>query len=358
MPLHDLVIGDLPESIERYGYRSYDRQWIVADHRVIDAPKLHLWRARGQRQVFLTTLTSTKLGRGPALTVTPYVPDLHHFRGSYGAKNVIPLYRDPGGRILNVTDGLLTAMGERLGADISAEDLLAYVYALGGTAAFGERFADELAEAAGPIHVPITADLALFERAVVLGCDLLWWHTWGERFAPDGQARLPPGKAQPIDPVNTMPEQYSYNPDTQVLTVGTGRFGPVNPKVWSFEVSGLKVLHSWLGYRMKNRKGRKSSPLDDIRSDRWTQTDELLRLLAILEHTVEVTPTAANLLEAIVSGPLIPATALPDPNDTQRKPLKIQLAGSLPVKKPSNPSSITIAFSKRFFKIVILDPPL
>ena len=121
-----------------------------------------------------------------------------------------------------------------------------------------------------------------------------------------------------------MPEKYHYDPDTQLLTVGTGTFGPVSEAVWSFEVSGLKVVGSWLGYRMKNRKGRKSSPLDDIRPTRWTQTEELLRLLAILEHTIEVTPTAAALLDEILTNPLIPATGIPRPTPDQRKPLKPQ----------------------------------
>ena len=66
-PLIDLDIGDQPESIERYGYRSFDRQWIIADNRVADYPRPDLWRVRCPHQLFLTTLTSTKLGRGPGV---------------------------------------------------------------------------------------------------------------------------------------------------------------------------------------------------------------------------------------------------------------------------------------------------
>ena len=321
-PLIDLDIGDQPESIERYGYRSFDRQWIIADNRVADYPRPDLWRVRCAHQLFLTTLTSTKVGRGPALTVTPYLPDYDHFRGSYGAKNVMPLYRDPTGRLPNVAEGLLDVIGDRLGTEVSPEDLLAYVHAVAGTAAFTERFEDELAEAAGPIHLPITANQALFQQAVALGRDLLWWHTWGERFTSPGQTRLPPGRAQQITPVDGMPEKYHYDADTRLLTLGTGTFGPVSPEVWNFEVSGLKVVDSWLGYRMKTRKGRKSSDLDNIRPTRWTQTDELLRLLAILDHTIELTPTAAALLDEILANPLIPAIDLPTPTPDQRKPLK------------------------------------
>lgn len=314
--------GDQFEGLVQYGYRSFDRQWLIADQRLIDRAGPDMWRVRGVRQVFLTTLTSTKFGRGPVLTVTPYVPDLDHFRGSYGAKNVMPLYRDGDGQTPNITDGLLESLGERLGVKVIAEDFLAYTYALGGTAAFGERFAEELAEGAGPVHIPVTTDADLFQQAVELGRDLLWWHTWGERFVPSGQAHLPTGSAQEIIPVEGMPDKFAYDSTSQHLTVGTGVFGPVSPEVWEFEVSGLQVLRSWLGYRMKDRKGKKSSPLEDIRPTQWTQTDELLRLIAILDYTVQVTPTAAKLLDDILASPLIPATDLPTPTPAQRKPLR------------------------------------
>ncbi len=117
-----------------------------------------------------------------------------------------------------------------------------------------------------------------------------------------------------------MPANFGYEPESQELIVGNGIFAPVSPEVWNFEVSGLRVLPSWLGYRMKNRKGRKSSELDLIRPKRWTQSKELLLLLSILEHTIEVTPRAAELLDQIVNGPLIPASDLPPPTPAERKP--------------------------------------
>ena len=322
IPLHNLDYEDKPESIERYGHRSFDRQWIIADNRLIDRPRPDLWRVWGSDQIFLTTLTSAKLGQGPVVTATPYIPDLHHF-GSTGAKDIIPLYLDPKGQIPNITRGLLETLSDKLTERISAEELLAYCYALSGTPAFSERFAGVLTEVAEPIHVPVTTNPLLFRRTVALGHDILWWHTWGERFAPIGATGLPLGRIQLIQPLDRMPDSYSYNSETRELSVGTGLFGPVSLEVWNFEVSGLKVLKSWLNYRMRIRSGRKSSPLDDIRPDRWTQTDELLRLLAILEHTIEVTPTAAQLLEEIISGPLILAEDLPKPTDAQRKPPKL-----------------------------------
>src|SRR3546814_18752743 len=88
------------------------------------------------------------------------------------------------------------------------------------------------------------------------------------------------------------PEDFSNDSDEREIVVGDGRFGPVAPEVWKFEVSGFKVVQSWLGYRMKKRAGKKSSPLDDIRPERWTarMSDDLLEILWVLEVTLAVEP--------------------------------------------------------------------
>jgi len=248
---------------------------------------------------------------------------MDHFSGR-GAKNVMPIYRDRAGREPNLTSGLLDTLSNKRGKSVNLEDLVAYVHGLLGTAAFSERFSDELAEMAGPVHVPITSDAALFDRAVGLGRDLLWYHTWGERFQPEGSGSvLPEGTTREVRPIVGYPEKFHYNDDDHLLQVGTGLFCPVSPEVWDFEVSGLRVLRSWLGYRMLKGKGKKSSPLDDIRPAKWVFTDELLRVIAILQHTIDVTPAAAQLLEEIVTGPLIPTADLPTPTDAERKPPKL-----------------------------------
>ncbi|MBT7693296.1 MAG: hypothetical protein HN750_14975 [Gemmatimonadales bacterium] len=316
-PVADLKSGVGPEDVIRYGYRSFDRAFILADKRVIDAAKEPLWRASGTHQIFLTTLTSTVLGSGPGLTVTPYVPDLDHFRGSYGAKNVMPLWRDRSASLPNLTTGLLDHLSDSLGSVITAEDFAAYVYGVAGTPAYTARFFDELGEGAGPIRIPLTADPVRFKAVAALGRDLLWWHTWGERFIPTGVSELPSGSVTELEPVTEYPNDFNYSDGT--LHVGTGQFGPVAQEVWDFEVSGLQVVKSWLGYRMWDRKGRKSSPLDDIRPEAWTFSEELLLLLSILEHTVNATPKAAELLEQVLEGPLIRAEDLPTPIDAERK---------------------------------------
>ena len=108
----------------------------------------------------------------------------------------------------------------------------------------------------------------------------------------------------------------------RTLHVGAGAFAPLEKAVWDYEVSGLKVVPSWLGYRMAKRKGKKSSPLDDIAPAAWTSayTSELLQLLNLLARTLELHAGQAALLEKILASPLIEADALPPLSPMWRKP--------------------------------------
>jgi len=180
----------------RYAYRSFDRQYCLADGRLGDFLRPPLWRTLSARQLFLTSLLSGLLGDGPAATVTHLVPDMHHFRGSFGAKDIIPLWRDAACADPNVTAGLLEALAGRLDRDVSPEELLAYCYSLLAAPSYAARFHEEL-EIPGP-RVPITADRGLFEHAVALGRELIWLHTFGERFVPEGHRAC--RRARPATP--------------------------------------------------------------------------------------------------------------------------------------------------------------
>lgn len=210
---------------------------------------------------------------------------------------------------------LLTTTYERT---VTPEDVAAYLYGVLAHPAFTESFEVELGEK--KLRVPITKDAALFEEARTLGAHLLRLHTYGERFVPDGepQGRVPRGRARsqvavPEEPEN-YPERHRYDAGSQTLFVGSGEFAPVAPEVYDFEVSGLKVVQSWLGYRMRVRSGKKSSPLDDIGPERWTAelTRELLNLLWILEATLETYLEQADLLERLTREPLFTADELPE----------------------------------------------
>ncbi|TWB50056.1 N-6 DNA methylase [Rhizobium sp. ERR 922] len=333
-PLVDIASGDPAPSVERYCYRSFDRHYAFIDNRLGDYLRPPLVNARGDKNLFFAALMTKMLGVGAAIVATSDLPDLDVFCGR-GGKDVIPLYRDASGSEPNVTGGLLTTIGEVYGTTPSPEDLAAYVYATLGGQSYSRRFWNEL-ETPGP-RVPLTKDSATFAEAASLGRKLIWLHTYAERFRGTGRGdEIVPGTSKVIKGVSdnpaSYPDAYTYDPVTQEITVGDGRFGPVTAKVWEFEVSGLKVVQSWLGYRMKKRAGKKSSPLDDIRPERWTarMSDELLELLWVLEATLAMEPELENVLDKVVAGTCFTAAELPTPHADERKaPGSVSTAGGL-----------------------------
>lgn len=334
-PLDSLKVGVQAPLISPYAFRSFDRQFAIEDIRFNDRMGEVLWRLQSVQQLYLTSLMTAALGSGQGIIASAMVPDKHHFRGSFGGKDVIPLYRDAAGTEPNVTSGLLDALGKKYGTTPSAEDLAAYVYALLGGQSYTRRFWNEL-ETPGP-RVPLTKDGATFAEAAKLGRKLIWLHTYAERFrGKDRGDVIPPGAAKIIKGVSDnpakYPEAFSYDPEKREITVGDGRFGPVAPEVWEFEVSGLKVVQSWLGYRMKKRAGKKSSPLDEIRPERWTarMSDELLELLWVLEATLAMEPDLEKALDKVVAGPCFTAAQLPTPKPEERNaPGTVNAAGGL-----------------------------
>lgn len=72
---------------------------------------------------------------------------------------------------------------------------------------------------------------------------------------------------------------------------------------------------------MKVRAGKKSSPLDDIRPERWTprMTDEFLEMLWVLEATLAMEPELIAALDAVLAGECFKAEDLPRPTEDERK---------------------------------------
>jgi len=331
-PIAKLQRNAAPPPMGPYAFRSFDRQYWLADARLAARPRPQLYAADGPRQIYLTALFNHPLGRGPACVAGSVVPDRHCFRGSFGGRDNMPLYRDPDATQPNVAPALFRMLRQQQ-RKVSPEDLVSYFYAVLAHPPYTERFWDELETC--EIRVPITKDPKLFREGVAIGRRLIWLHTYGERLVPDGRipGDVPAGAARCLAPVPAKPEHYpesfAYDPAAREIRIGAndlfaepaGRFGPVSREVWEFEVSGLKVVQSWLAYRMRDRKGKKTSPLDDIYPERWTRefTTEFLRLLSILEATVAGYPAQRELLKRICAGPLFAASDFPDPPSHMRK---------------------------------------
>jgi predicted helicase len=313
----------------RYAYRSFDRQWIMPDNRLGDYLRPVFWQSHSKHQIYLTSLFSIPLDIGPAAVACSDIPDMDCFRGSFGAKNVLPLYRDKNCAQPNILPGLLDMLSKSYGRLVAPEDLAGYVYGILAQSEYTRRFTDELANK--EVRVPLTKDKKLFSKVADFGKELIWLHTYGERLhdAAHPAGQIPKGKAQCTKAVSDLeskyPNEFHYEENNKKLHVGDGVFAPVPLEVWEFEVSGLKVVQSWLGYRMRERSGKKSSPLDDIRPRVWTRefTRELLELLWVLEHTAAGYPKQKQLLEAVLDSDLFLASELPAVPDEARESPKV-----------------------------------
>jgi len=305
-----------------YGYRSFNRQWIIPDCRVITQANAELWVSQSKKQVYLTAVSRTSPTAGPALALSGFVPDHDHYNGRGG--RVFPLWRDAAATVPNLRPALLAFLGNRFGTAVTAEDLFAYLAAVAAHPAFTARFQDDLSTPG--LRMPLTADAALFSEAAALGREVIWLHTFGERFAdaaagrPPEPPRLPAGQrphisaagAIPSDP-ESMPDTLNYDATQQRLLVGRGWIDHVPPAVWSYEVSGKQVLVQWFSYRKKNRERpiigdrRPPSPLGQIQPDHWLPeyTTELLNVLHVLGRLVALEPAQAGLLEKICAGPTL-----------------------------------------------------
>ena len=307
----------------RYGHRSFDQQWIIPDGRIINRPNPTLWENHSSQQVYLTALQAHSPMSGPAVTFSASIPDLHHYRGSFGGR-VFPLWADRRAQAPNLKAGFLRELAHALGVTVSAPDLMAYVAAVAAHPAFTARFRSDLVQPG--LRFPMTADASLFAEAVDIGREVIWLHCFGERFAdasagrPSGAPRMPEGErpvipkdgAIPTDP-DRFPDRIDYDAAASRLRIGEGYIGNVSRAVWEYGVSGKQVLVQWFSYRRLDRSRpiigdrRPPSPLENIQPDRWLAeyTTELMNVLHVLGRLVALEPRQADLLNRICDGPLL-----------------------------------------------------
>jgi hypothetical protein len=264
---------DVRPDLIRISLRSFDRQWLIADNRVLDYPRPDLWASLQAGQVFLNQQSSHEIDSGPAVVATHLVPDTHHFNGRGG--RILPLLHPDGSP--NLPPRLLAYLAGSTNQDrVAAADLAAYVVAVAGHDAFTQRFAEELLTPG--VRVPLTRDGALWARAVTLGREVLWASTYGDRCAdpalgrPAGDVRYLGGDERQVrylTPIGSrIPERMTYCEATRTLHVGDGSFAPVPDVVWAYDVGGMKVVNKWFGYRKAAPTSKRTSPLDDIHAER------------------------------------------------------------------------------------------
>ena len=315
------LIPDAP-NIVPVGYRSFDRQYILADSRLLHRASPDLWEHRVPEQIFIVEQNAHYPKAGPGLYFSSLIPDMDAFKGSEGgrAHPVLNVSGTP-----NLTEPAAQMLRERFG-DNAPGDLVYYLAALTGHPGYVRTF-DEPLQQAG-IRVPLTADPELWERAVQLGKQVVWLHTYGERGEPlPGMERLhqlPEGADYTLpysiqDMGKTMPEKKpSFSPDpvngslseeqdipvTGTVSFGQARCENVEKHVFDYTIGGNQVLGLWAKYRLKKPIVRRSSPLDEIVQREWPDawSEEYERLLYTLTHLVHLEPAQEKLLDEVLVG--------------------------------------------------------
>jgi len=314
------LIPDTP-NIVQVGYRSFDRQYILADARLADMPRPKLWEHRIPEQIFIVEQHAHYPKAGPGLHFSALIPDMDAFKGSEGgrAHPVLNINGTP-----NLTEPAAQMLRERFGNN-APDDLVYYLAALTGHPGYVRTF-DEPLQQAG-IRVPLTADPALWERAVQLGKQVVWLHTYGERGEPlPGMKylhQLPEGAdyvlpTPTVDMGRTMPEKKpSFSPDPVdslseeennpvmgTVSFGRARCENVEKRVFDYTVGGNQVLGLWAKYRLKKPVVRRSSSLNDIVQREWPEawSEEYERLLYTLTHLVHLEPAQEKLLDEVLVG--------------------------------------------------------
>jgi hypothetical protein len=272
----------------------FDEQWLIPDHRLIDAARPELWRVADEHQVF--TVETPSEAAGPHLLATSHPPLLRPGR-------IRPLFRRPGGAEPNLAPGLLDHLGTRLGHLPQPSDVLAWI----------------MATVRPDLTVPLTEDPEVWSRGVESGRRVLWlMRRNGER------PKLPGGRRPYVRaPLPSRPLTIGYDRDEETLLLDEGRIAPVPPEAWDFEAAGVRVVEQWFAARAAEGA---PGTLAAIRPAAWPQawTSELLELITVLALLAELRPHLADLTmtSPIGATELREAGVLPVP-DRARRPASV-----------------------------------
>ncbi|MDL2351870.1 MAG: hypothetical protein QFC78_03390, partial [Pseudomonadota bacterium] len=238
------------------GYRPLDLQRHYPHPKWNDRLRTQLSLAWGASNICLFSLPSN-IGVGPAAWAHSGYPDRHAFRGSYGGY-AFPLYdRRVGPDAHNLNPILVDALAEAYGGAQTPEDIFDAILCLLSAQSYTHKFAEDL-EDTFP-HIPFPADPAVFARAAEVGREIRGLEAFQRDPAAVFRQKAFCKQAADTDDGAVIAD-VSYRDGELSLWKADGQavaaFTGLPEAVWSFSVSGYRVLPRWID-------GRKGLPFTD-----------------------------------------------------------------------------------------------
>jgi hypothetical protein len=270
-------------NIRPVAYRPLDSRYLYNHRAYGDFLRTELQEVWGDANVCLYTLANG-VGVGPAVWCHGLLPDYHSFRGSYGAYAFALYDRRPSVSGPNLSIALIEGLSAAYGEPVTAEDTFHTILCLLSARSYTLRFAGDL-EDVFP-HVPFPARYETFREAVRIGREIRGVETFTREasggYRGPGVARIetePRGAVAPVEYVNGV---------ITLCADGTGRITGIPEAVWSFEVSGYRVLPRWLDSRI------------DLPADLGLAT-ELRDLCSRIAELIDLFAAADTVLEAALA---------------------------------------------------------
>jgi hypothetical protein len=228
------------DHVMQHRYRPLDDRFLYGDKRFVDQPgRIWSYYVGGSSTLVLLTM-DTRTSAGPVVIASPWLPGYNSFRGSYET-HVFPLAPQPSQATLaGIADqeALLSANAKQwadsLGA--SAQEVGAYLLALGNAPSYSETFAEAME--AEIVRFPATTGRELFREVVAVGRRLLKaWSLEATRIGTWTQVATgtPLGSAT-ID-------------GSRIIFENGDRFDGIHTGTSDFFVSGYPVMQRYLEAR-------------------------------------------------------------------------------------------------------------
>lgn len=231
--------------ISQVMYRPFDRRYLYNHRDYGDFLRPELQDVWGGGNMCLYTLPSG-VGAGPAVWCHGLLPDYHSFRGSYGGY-AFPLHdRRSNVAGSNISPALLAALSAAYGEVVSAADAFDAILCLLSATSYTLRFAEDL-EDVFP-HVPFPAQPSVFYEAVRIGRDIRAVETFDR---PAANALIGPDFVRLVtEPRGVVAPVDFADGSITLCEDGSGRITGLPEQVWSFSVSGYRLVPRWLEARI------------------------------------------------------------------------------------------------------------